>query len=52
MRRATSGSDFLPPAAWYSDLPEVQTYPLEDANRALSDLKVRKIRGAKVLRIH
>jgi alcohol dehydrogenase, propanol-preferring len=31
--------------------PEVQEYPLEDANAALLDLKERKIRGAKVLRI-
>ena len=45
-------SEFLALAAEISILPEVQTYPLEDANRALSDLKARKIRGAKVLRIH
>lgn len=31
--------------------PEVQEYALEDANRALWELKARKIRGAKVLRI-
>ncbi|HEV2847079.1 MAG TPA: alcohol dehydrogenase, partial [Thermoanaerobaculia bacterium] len=31
--------------------PEVQEYPLEEANRALRELKERKIRGAKVLRI-
>jgi propanol-preferring alcohol dehydrogenase len=31
--------------------PEVQEFPLEDANRALMELKERKIRGAKVLRI-
>jgi propanol-preferring alcohol dehydrogenase len=31
--------------------PEVQEYRLEDANRALLDLKNRRIRGAKVLRI-
>ena len=29
--------------------PEVTTYPLEDANRALLDLKHRPVRGAKVL---
>ena len=29
--------------------PEVQTYRLEEANRALIELKERKIRGAKVL---
>jgi alcohol dehydrogenase, propanol-preferring len=31
--------------------PEVQEYPLEDANQALLELKERTIRGAKVLRI-
>ncbi len=31
--------------------PEVEEYPLEDANRALLEIKERKIRGAKVLRI-
>jgi propanol-preferring alcohol dehydrogenase len=31
--------------------PEVQEYPLEAANRALAELKQRKIRGAKVLRV-
>ena len=31
--------------------PEVQEFPLADANRALMELKSRKIRGAKVLRI-
>ena len=30
-------------------LPEVEEFPLEDANRALVELKQRKIRGAKVL---
>ena len=34
------------------DLPEVQEYLLEDANRALVELKARKIRGAKVLRVN
>jgi alcohol dehydrogenase, propanol-preferring len=29
--------------------PEVQVFPLEEANRALSELKQRRIRGAKVL---
>jgi propanol-preferring alcohol dehydrogenase len=32
-------------------VPEVQEYPLEDANQALRELKMKKIRGAKVLRI-
>jgi propanol-preferring alcohol dehydrogenase len=31
--------------------PEVQEFALEDANRALLELKTRKIRGAKVLKI-
>ena len=31
--------------------PEVQIYPLEEANRALLDLKARRIRGAKVLKV-
>jgi propanol-preferring alcohol dehydrogenase len=29
--------------------PEIQTFPLDEANRALVELKERKIRGAKVL---
>jgi propanol-preferring alcohol dehydrogenase len=32
--------------------PEIQEYELEDANRALVELKERKIRGAKVLKIN
>jgi propanol-preferring alcohol dehydrogenase len=31
--------------------PEVEVYALEDANRALLDIKERRIRGAKVLKI-
>ncbi len=31
--------------------PEIQEYPLEEANTALIELKERKIRGAKVLKI-
>ena len=31
--------------------PEVEEFELEDANQALIELKERKIRGAKVLRI-
>jgi alcohol dehydrogenase, propanol-preferring len=31
--------------------PEIQMFPLEEANRALLELKTRKIHGAKVLRI-
>ena len=43
--------DFLDLAAEIPILPEVQQYPFEDANRALMDLKQKRIRGAKVLRI-
>ncbi len=42
---------FLPLAAEIGLTPEVQEYPLDAANRALRELKERKIRGAKVLRI-
>ena len=31
--------------------PEIQEYPLEEANRAILEIKEKKIRGAKVLRI-
>jgi alcohol dehydrogenase, propanol-preferring len=31
--------------------PEVQVYPFDAVNRALSDLKTRRIRGAKVVRV-
>ena len=41
---------FLTLAAEIPIRPEVQEYALEDANRALVELKERKIRGAKVLR--
>ena len=43
--------DFLDLAAAVPIRPEVQLYPLEEANRALRELKERKIRGAKVLQI-
>jgi propanol-preferring alcohol dehydrogenase len=42
-------AEFLEVAARVPLKPEVQEYPLEDANRALVELKERKIRGAKVL---
>jgi propanol-preferring alcohol dehydrogenase len=42
---------FLKLAARIPIKPEIQEYPLEEANKALVDLKERKIRGAKVLRI-
>ncbi|MBM3133013.1 MAG: zinc-dependent alcohol dehydrogenase family protein [Chloroflexi bacterium] len=44
-------SEFLELAARVPIKPEVQEYPLEEANRALIELKEGKIRGAKVLRI-
>jgi len=44
-------SEFLLLAASAGIRPEVEEYPLEDANRALHDLKAGKIKGAKVLRI-
>lgn len=43
-------SEFLTLAAEIHLRPEVQEYPLTDANRALAELKEGKIRGAKVLR--
>jgi propanol-preferring alcohol dehydrogenase len=43
--------DFLTLAAAVPIRPEVQLYPLEEANRALRELKERKIRGAKVLQV-
>ena len=44
-------SGFLQLAAEMLIRPEVEEYPLQDANRALIELKVAKIRGAKVLRM-
>jgi propanol-preferring alcohol dehydrogenase len=44
-------SEFLALAAEIPIKPEVQTFALEEANQALVELKTRKIRGAKVLRI-
>jgi propanol-preferring alcohol dehydrogenase len=41
--------EFLALAAEIPIQPEVQTYGLEEANRALLELKLRQIRGAKVL---
>jgi len=43
--------EFLKLAAEIPIRPEVQEYRLENANQALLELKERKIRGAKVLRI-
>ncbi len=44
-------TEFLALAAEIPIKPEVQEYPLKDANRALLEMKNRNIRGAKVLRI-
>jgi propanol-preferring alcohol dehydrogenase len=44
-------AEFLELAAEISLRPEVQEYPLTEANTALAELKRGKIRGAKVLRI-
>lgn len=43
--------EFLTLAAQIPIMPEVEEYPLEEVNRALTDLKEGKIRGAKVLRM-
>jgi propanol-preferring alcohol dehydrogenase len=43
--------EFLELAAQVPILPEVQEFALEDANKALLELKTSKIRGAKVLRV-
>jgi propanol-preferring alcohol dehydrogenase len=43
--------EFLQLAETISIKPKVQEYPLEDANQALLELKERKIRGAKVLKM-
>jgi propanol-preferring alcohol dehydrogenase len=44
-------SEFLRLAAEIPLKPHVQMFPLKDANKALTELKERKIRGGKVLRI-
>ena len=45
-------SEFLKLAAEIPIKPEFQEYKLEEANQALVELKERKIRGAKVLKIN
>ncbi|MGI9242150.1 MAG: zinc-dependent alcohol dehydrogenase family protein [Verrucomicrobiales bacterium] len=42
-------SEFLPIAAEIPIRPQIETYPLEEANSALADLKFQAVRGAKVL---
>ena len=44
-------SEFIKLAAEIPIKPEVQEYNLEEANKALLELKEQKIRGAKVLKI-
>lgn len=44
-------AEFLRLAAAIQLAPEVQEFALEDANRALVDLKLAHVRGAKVLRL-
>lgn len=44
-------SEFLNLAAEMKIQPEIQTFALEEANRALIELKTGKIRGAKVLKM-
>ena len=41
--------EFLQLAADSGITPEVECYPLEDANRALVELKHHRVRGSKVL---
>jgi alcohol dehydrogenase, propanol-preferring len=43
--------EFLELASRMKIRPEVEVFPLEDANTALMELKQRKIRGAKVIKI-
>ena len=43
--------EFLELASEIPIKPEVQEFPLEEANKALIELKERRIRGAKVLKI-
>ena len=43
---------FLPLAARVPIRPEITTYPLEEANRALQELRRGAVKGAKVLRIN
>jgi alcohol dehydrogenase, propanol-preferring len=44
-------TEFLALAAQIPIRPEVEVFPLEAANQALFDLKNRRVRGAKVLKI-
>lgn len=44
-------AEFLTLAAQIPIKPEVEVYPLQEANRALFDLKTKHVRGAKVLTV-
>jgi len=44
-------SEFLALAAQMRIKPEIQKFALEEANQALVELKTRRIRGAKVLKM-
>jgi propanol-preferring alcohol dehydrogenase len=44
-------SEFIELAAQIPIIPEIEEYPLELANKALLELKERKIRGSKVLNL-
>ena len=48
---ATDVREFLSIAEKMNMKPEVQLYPFAEANKALMDIKQRRIRGAKVLQI-
>lgn len=48
---AADVKEFLSIAGEMEMKPEVQLYPFEEANRALMDIKQRRIRGAKVLQV-
>jgi propanol-preferring alcohol dehydrogenase len=43
------GEEFLKLASQFPIRTEISTYPLEDANRALSDLRSGALQGAAVL---
>jgi alcohol dehydrogenase, propanol-preferring len=45
------GEEFLALAPQVPVRTEVQVYPLEDANRALDDLRAGRLEGAAVLRV-
>jgi len=44
-------SEFLDLASEIPIKPEIREFPMEDANRVLLEIKERKIRGAKVLKV-